>query len=268
MQAFLLETSILDNLRGPLCDALTGRDDGQETLERLERENLFVVALDDERRWYRYHRLFADFLRGRLTRESPSAWRIAPQGLRVERAERLGILRIKHALSAGDHERAARLMESGVGQTWYRGEVVTLLGWLQKLPGEAMRDRPLLLVWYAAALMLAGQLDGVESLLEKPTVRSAKPRRGAATRRGRSLASAGNRRGRPIHARPLSEETRRAPSSTPGGPSLSCPKTTWTRVPSPPSPWRRPTRRPATSRRLSRPSPRRGLWARPPATIT
>jgi LuxR family maltose regulon positive regulatory protein len=74
---------------------------------------------------------------------------------------------VRHALSAGDHERAARLMESGVGQTWYRGEVVTLLGWLRKLPEEAMRRRPLLLVWYAAALMLVGRLEGVESLLRE-----------------------------------------------------------------------------------------------------
>src|SRR5918997_2388088 len=68
---FLLKTSILDALSGPLCDALTGRSDGDEVLKGLERENLFVVALDDERRWYRYHHLFADFLRGRLRRESP-----------------------------------------------------------------------------------------------------------------------------------------------------------------------------------------------------
>jgi LuxR family maltose regulon positive regulatory protein len=166
VQSFLLETSILDNLSGPLCDALTGRDDAQQTLERLERENLLVVPLDDERRWYRYHHLFADFLRGRLTRERPE--RLATLHLRAsEWCEKnaLGIEAVRHALAAGDHERAARLMESGVGQTWYRGEVVTLLGWLQKLPEEAMRDRPLLLVWYAAALMLAGQSDGVESLL-------------------------------------------------------------------------------------------------------
>jgi LuxR family maltose regulon positive regulatory protein len=74
---------------------------------------------------------------------------------------------VRHALSAGDHERAARLMEWGIGQTWYRGEVVTLLGWLRKLPKEAMLRRPLLLVWYAAALMLVGRLDGVESLLRE-----------------------------------------------------------------------------------------------------
>jgi LuxR family maltose regulon positive regulatory protein len=167
VREFLLATSILDNLTGPLCDALTGRSDGDEMLERLERDNLFVFALDDERHWYRYHHLFADFLRGRVGRESPermvelhlnaSAWNEQNGGVSSA---------IEHALSAGDHERAARLMERGIGQTWYRGEVMTLLGWLGRLPEQTMRRRPLLLIWYAASLMLAGRFDGVECLLE------------------------------------------------------------------------------------------------------
>jgi LuxR family transcriptional regulator, maltose regulon positive regulatory protein len=168
MQSFLLETSILDHLSGPLCDAVTGRDDGQHTLERLERENLLVVPLDDERCWYRYHHLFADFLRGRLERERPE--QLAPLHFKASAwCEENGLVAeaVRHALSAGAHERAARLMERGAGQTWYRGEVVTLLSWLRKLPKEAMRRRPLLLVWYAAALMLVGRLDDVESLLRE-----------------------------------------------------------------------------------------------------
>ena len=163
-----MQTSILDDLTGPLCDALTGRSDGQEMLERLERENLFVVALDDERRWYRYHHLFAEFLRGHLGRESPERMDELHLNASVWNEQNGGIsFAIEHALSAGDHERAARLMERGIGQTWYRGEVATLLGWLGKLPEETMRRRPLLLIWYAAAMMLAGRFDGVESLLEE-----------------------------------------------------------------------------------------------------
>src|SRR5918997_1316524 len=168
VQMFLLETSILDSLSGPSCDAVTGRNDGQRMLERLERENLLVVPLDDERVWYRYHHLFADFLRGRLEREQPE--RLAPLHLRASEwfeENALVAEAVRHALSAGDHERAARLMEGGVGQTWYRGEVMTLLGWLRELPKEAMLSRPLLLVWYAAALMLVGRFDGVESLLRE-----------------------------------------------------------------------------------------------------
>ena len=166
VQAFLLETSVLFSLSGPLCDALTGRNDGQHTLERLERENLLVVPLDDERVWYRYHHLFAEFLRGRLERERPE--RLAPLHLKASGwYEENGLVAeaVRHALSAGDHERAARLIERGTAQTWYRGEVVTLLGWLRALPVEAMRSRPLLLVWYAATLMLAGRSKGVYSLL-------------------------------------------------------------------------------------------------------
>ncbi len=168
VQSFLLETSILTSLSGPLCNALTGRDDGQHTLERLERENLLVVPLDDQRRWYRYHHLFADFLRGRLERERPE--QLAPMHLRAAvwcEENALVAEAVRHALSAGAYERAARLMESGVGQTWYRGEVVTLLNWLRQLPKEAMRRRPLLLVWYPAALMLVGRFDGDESLLRE-----------------------------------------------------------------------------------------------------
>jgi LuxR family transcriptional regulator, maltose regulon positive regulatory protein len=168
VQTFLLETSILERLSGPLCDALTGRNDGQRTLERLERENLLVVPLDDDRVWYRYHHLFTDFLRGRLERESPERTvelHLCASEWYEENA--LVAEAVDHALSAGDHERASRLMESSVGQTWYRGEVMTLLGWLRKMPKEAMLRRPLLLVWYAAALMLVGRYDGVESLLRE-----------------------------------------------------------------------------------------------------
>lgn len=168
VQTFLLETSILDSLSGPLCDAVTGRSDSQRMLERLERENLFVVPLDDERRWYRYHHLFADFLRGKLERERSE--KLAVLHLRASEWCEENILdaeAVRHALSAGDYERAARLMEQGIGQTWYRGEVVTLLNWLRKLPKETMRRRPLLLVWYAAALILIGRFDGVESLLRE-----------------------------------------------------------------------------------------------------
>jgi LuxR family transcriptional regulator, maltose regulon positive regulatory protein len=168
VQEFLLATSILGDLTGPLCDALTGRSDGQEMLERLERENLFVVALDDERRWYRYHHLFAEFLRGHLGRESPERMDELHRNASVWNEQNGGISSaIEHALLAGDYERAARLMERGIGQTWYRGEVATLLGWLGKLPEKTMRRRPLLLIWFAAAMMLAGQFDGVESLLNE-----------------------------------------------------------------------------------------------------
>ncbi len=165
---FLLVTSVLNGLTGPLCDALTGRSDGQATLETLERENLFVVALDDERRWYRYHHLFADFLRGRLGHENPeltgelhlraSAWYEEHGHL----AEAIG-----HALSAPDHGLAVRLIGEGSRLAWSRGEVPTVLRWLEALPAEAKRRRPRLNLQQAMALALTGRLDDAESLLDE-----------------------------------------------------------------------------------------------------
>jgi LuxR family maltose regulon positive regulatory protein len=174
VRQFLLKTSVLESMSAPLCDALTDHSDGQAMLERLERENLFVVALDEERRWYRYHHLFADFLRGRLlTGERPelaagelhlraSGWYEA-QGLEVEA--------IGHALLASEadphHEVASRLIERGVRGAWSRGEGPTVLGWLEALPEEAKRRRPRLLLQHAQALVLTGRPDEAEPLLRE-----------------------------------------------------------------------------------------------------
>jgi LuxR family transcriptional regulator, maltose regulon positive regulatory protein len=165
---FMLQTSILDHLTGSLCDALTGRSDGQGMLERLERDNLFVFALDEERRWYRYHHLFADFLRGRLMRERPestgelhlraSGWYEGNGHL----SEAVG-----HALSAPDHNLAARLIEEGVEGAVERGEGTTALRWLEALPIEAKRLRPRLFVEHAVALVITGRPDDAEPLLKE-----------------------------------------------------------------------------------------------------
>jgi LuxR family transcriptional regulator, maltose regulon positive regulatory protein len=158
VQTFLLETSILERLSGPLCDALTGRSDGHDMLERLDRENLFVLALDDERLWYRYHHLFADFLRGRLGRERPE--RVGELHLSAaEWNEQNGQLSsaIEHALSATDHDLAARLIEEGVEGVVERGEGTTALRWLEALPTEAKRRRPRLFVEHAVAMVITGR---------------------------------------------------------------------------------------------------------------
>ena len=165
---FLLDTSILDGLTGPLCDALTGRNDGQVMLERVESENLFVVALDDERRWYRYHHLFADFLRGRLRRESPERM----SGLHLRASgwyEDNGLVAeaIEHALSASDHDLAARLIEESVEGAVERGEGITVLCWLEALPIQAKRLRPRLFVEHAVALVITGRPDDAEPLLRE-----------------------------------------------------------------------------------------------------
>src|SRR5215207_410679 len=166
MREFLLKTSVPERMSAPLCDALTGRNDGQQMLERLEHDNLFVIALDDERHWYRYHHLFADVLRSRLQREQPE--RIRELHRRAAAwYERNGWTSeaVRHALAAQEHDRAADLVEDVARKMWNRGEVMTLLGWLEALPEEVMRRRPQLLLQYSAALLWTGRLDDVEPLV-------------------------------------------------------------------------------------------------------
>ena len=166
VRSFLLQTSVLGRLSGPLCDAVTGQDDGRAVLAALERDNLFVVPLDDRRRWYRYHHLFADVLQAHLLAEDPhvvadlhrraSAW----YERNGDASEAIG-----HLLAAGDHERAATLIEvAGPALSRARQEA-TLRRWLEALPIELFATRPVLSVQYAGALMSTGEATGVEARL-------------------------------------------------------------------------------------------------------
>ncbi len=177
LQAFLLQTAILNRLTGSLCEAVTGQPHGQETLAHLEQANLFIVPLDDERRWYRYHHLFTGLLRHRLALlaalDSPllpvetaelhcraSAW--------YEQEGRLAEA-VGHALAAADVDRAARLVE-GVARTMLNGsELATLLSWLKALPDELKRSRRYFSLFHTWALVLTGQLDLIEPRLEEAT---------------------------------------------------------------------------------------------------
>ena len=167
LRAFLLDTSVLDQLTGDLCDALTGRSDGQPVLEALERANLFVIPLDDERRWYRYHQLFADALRARLAARhadrvdelhaAASRW-LAENGLLADA--------VRHAIASGDHERTADLVELGLADLRRRRQNQTLLDWLVALPDDVVRRRPLLATIAAWSRLSQGDLDGVELWLD------------------------------------------------------------------------------------------------------
>src|SRR5918994_1648552 len=166
VRSFLLQTSILDRLSGSLCDAVTGQDGGRAMLEALERGNLFLVPLDDRRRWYRYHHLFADVLRARLLDEQPD--RVPELHRRASTwYEQAGepSEAIRHALAAEDFERAADLVELAIPAMRRNRQEATLLGWLKALPDELFRCRPVLNVHYAGTLLQSGQLDGVEERL-------------------------------------------------------------------------------------------------------
>jgi LuxR family maltose regulon positive regulatory protein len=189
IQTFLLQTTVLDRLTGSLCDAILSRGteeqrskgdldtsaphlpspsaSGQEILEHLERSNLFVVPLDEERRWYRYHHLFADLLWQRLHQTQPeqlpglhgraSVW-YEQNGFDDEA--------IEHALSAADLERAADLVEGRAETLWGRGEQIRLLGWLEALPAEQVDSRPQLCIFHAWGLFASGQQSAAEQSLQ------------------------------------------------------------------------------------------------------
>jgi LuxR family maltose regulon positive regulatory protein len=190
VQTFLLQTSILDRLTGPLCDAILvsgveeqqrGGDhgtsvpqtpisaSGQEILEYLERNNLFVVSLDNERRWYRYHHLFADLLQHRLQQAQPDMVPLA-HSRACAWYEHNGLIAeaIDHAIAAGDAEWAARLVEQAAESTMLRSEFATLLRWVEALPQDLLRTRPRLCVYQALAMVFGGQpLDIAQSCLQQ-----------------------------------------------------------------------------------------------------
>jgi LuxR family maltose regulon positive regulatory protein len=168
VQEFLLTTAVLERMEAALCDAVTGGDDSQTILTGLEQANLFLVPLDDGRRWYRYHHLFADLLKNILRQRRP-AGQIRELHRRASRwHQREGFLEeaMIHAMAAQDFDQAALMIEENLSSMFSRNEVPVLLGWIDKLPREVVYSRPWIDVYRATTLALASQLDEVDPLLE------------------------------------------------------------------------------------------------------
>jgi LuxR family maltose regulon positive regulatory protein len=172
MQAFLLRTAILERLCGPLCDALLegeGFPTGQETLERLDRANLFIVPLDDERHWYRYHRLFSDLLRVRLLEtQSGRSTELHRRAAMWYDANGFAAEAVHHALEAGAPSLVADVAERAARKitTWSRLDAATFLDWLDALPEEAVRARPWLRLFASRSLYVTGQREAGERMLD------------------------------------------------------------------------------------------------------
>ncbi len=168
VRSFLLQTSILDRLCGPLCDAVTGREGSKEMLEALEQGNLFVIPLDDQRQWYRYHHLFADVLQAHLwedlPRQSPTLHRRASEWYEQNDYPPDAI---RHALAAEDFERAAGLIELAWPAMDISYQSATWLGWVKALPDELVRTRPVLSRDYAGALLDGGEMEAAEARLRE-----------------------------------------------------------------------------------------------------
>ena len=164
---FLYQTAVLERLNGPLCDALTGRSDSHTLLANLLAGNLFLVPLDDERLWFRYHHLFADLLRARLLQtqpeEIPALHRRAAVWFeangQIEEA-------VRHALAGDDPQQAAGLIEENGLDMLLRGEIMQLSHWLHTLPEALLLERPWLAVYDAWVLLLSGQSERVEAQLQ------------------------------------------------------------------------------------------------------
>jgi len=168
IRSFLIKTSILNHLNGSLCDSITGRLDGNRMLEQLEAANLFLVPLDDERKWYRYHHLFSSLLASRLQQQYPdlimelnrkAAYWSSQNGF-VEEA-------ITYAIAARDFELSAQLIDFIGGECIARTEHHTLLNWLSNLPPATFTKHPGLAVHYATVFSHMGQIDKAEIWLEK-----------------------------------------------------------------------------------------------------
>ncbi len=162
VQAFLQQTAMLDRFHAPLCEAVTGRTDSQAMLQRLEQANLFLIPLDDERIWYRYHHLFAEYLRTLLSRpeqialyKKAAAW-LDKNDLTVEA--------VQYALASGDTDFAANVIEQALKKdiTWSGGNVALLSSWLDALPTHALHSRPQLSLNAAHILYLLGRFEHAE----------------------------------------------------------------------------------------------------------
>jgi len=174
IQSFLLQTSILDRLCGPVCEAVTGRSNGQEILERLEQSNLFIIPLDEERGWYRYHQLFVDLLCKRLQQSVRGGTAVFNRRA-SEWFETNGYLEeaIEHALTARDYDRAAELVESMAQPMLMRSEIKTVSGWVNRLPDDVVLSRPDLILYRAWLLAVSGSpVEAVENWLDRVEVSS------------------------------------------------------------------------------------------------
>ena len=167
VQIFLLQTSILDRLTGPLCEAVTGQKDGQATLEGFEHSNLFLIPLDAQRRWYRYHHLFSELLRHRLRQTLPEQ----VPGLHIKASQwyqQNGYLEeaIGHALQAEDFERAAEQIEAVSESVWAIGIDTKLRPWLDQLPPDLLLNRPQLAIYHGWHLLSNGQQAAADRILQ------------------------------------------------------------------------------------------------------
>lgn len=160
---FLHQTSVLPRLCAPLCDRLTGRTDSKEMLARLDKANLFVIALDDHQQWYRYHHLFAEYLQSEL--DSSARKRLHLQAAHWFETNHLLIESVQHALAADENEEAMRLMGQAAQKLLETGGTTTFMEWFEMLPQESIRTNPEMSVLRAWSYYIHGQMTELDRYL-------------------------------------------------------------------------------------------------------
>ena len=166
IRSFLLQTSILDRMTAELCDRVVGGSDSLSLLRQLDQANLFLVPLDEQRRWVRYHHLFAELLRSQLREQAPdqlpelhrraAGW-YEQQGFASEA--------IKHALAAGDQEHVARIIEQNAMASLMQGDAVSVLNWIQAV-ASLIPERPWLGIYQSWGLLITGEIEPIETRLQ------------------------------------------------------------------------------------------------------
>ena len=186
LQRFLEQTSVLDEFNAALCDALTSRSDSRQVLQRLQREQLFIVALDGREQWFRYHPLFAEFLQSSLSRQG-DATHLLHAAARWCEAHELPGKAIRYALRARDYGSAAQLLERQGGRLIAQNRVYDVLSMLKGIPAEVIHEHPVFQVFYAWQLALEQKYAESEALIEALGSRLAQGRNGISPQAGAEL---------------------------------------------------------------------------------
>jgi len=168
MREFLLNTSILEKMSGSLCDAVLGKNNSQEFLEKLEKSNMFIIPLDNERQWFRYHHLFGDLLKQRqLKSKKDSVSDIHNKASIWFEMNAIPILAIDHSLKANNIERASSLIDKQADSFWLTGEHTLLQRYLEELPTSVIATKPKLIIYYSWILFMNGKYEEAELSLQK-----------------------------------------------------------------------------------------------------
>ena len=172
IKEFLLQTSILEQMSAPLCNAVLNRNDSQSILETLERNNMFVIPLDSERTWYRYHHLFAELLKQRLhLRDKTAIIELHNTACNWFDQHKLFDFAIRHAIAIQNHERSLQLIGSVVEEMWEKGHHVAILNYGSLLPEELIKKSANFCLYYAWVLIISGQVQkGATFLNDAETV--------------------------------------------------------------------------------------------------